>query len=51
MKKKYPTWIDETAMLCEQIYVSAGVRGQQIILSPDNLRTCVGAEYADLTKR
>ena len=51
MKKKYPTWIDETAVLCDQIYVSAGARGQQIILAPDDLAACVEAEYADLTKR
>jgi len=51
MKKKYPTWIDETAQLCDQIYVSAGMRGQQIILAPDDLLHCVEAEYADLTKR
>lgn len=51
MKKKYPTWIDETAQLCDEIYVSAGMRGQQIIIAPDALRDCVGAEYADLTKR
>lgn len=51
MKKKYPTWIDETAILNDRIYVSAGLRGQQIIIAPDDLRQCVGAEYADLTKR
>lgn len=51
MKKKYPTWIDETAVLCDRIYVSAGMRGQQIIIAPDDLKTCVEAEYADLTKR
>lgn len=51
MKKKYPTWIDETAQLCDEIYVSAGMRGQQIIIAPDALKGCVGAEYADLTKR
>ena len=51
MKKKYPTWIDETAQLCDKIYVSAGMRGQQIILAPDDLLSCVEAQYADLTKR
>lgn len=51
MKKKYPTYIDETATLCDKIYVSAGMRGQQIILAPDDLKACVEAEYADLTKR
>ena len=50
MKKKYPTWIDETAQLFDTIYVSAGLRGQQLILSPDDLRAFVDAEYADLTR-
>ena len=51
MKKKYPTWIDETATLFDHIYVSAGQRGQQLILSPDDLSAFVEARYADLTKR
>lgn len=51
MKKKYPTWIDETAMLFDRIYVSAGMRGQQLVLAPDDLRAFVEAEYADLTRR
>ena len=51
MKKRYPTWIDETARQFDRIYVSAGARGQQIILAPDDLAACVEAEYADLTKR
>ena len=51
MKKKYPTWIDETAQLCDRIYVSAGMRGQQLILAPDALIDFIDAQYADLTKR
>ena len=51
MKKKYPTFIDETAQLFDRIYVSAGQRGQQLILSPDDLRAYTGAAYADITKR
>ena len=51
MKKKYPTWIDETAQLFEHIYVSAGMRGQQLIVAPEDLKRCVEAEYADLTRR
>ncbi len=51
MKKKYPTWIDEIATLFDSIYVSAGMRGQQLILDPDDLCSFVGARYADLTKR
>ena len=51
MKKKYPTWIDETAILFDRIYVSAGLRGQQVILAPDDLKNYVGGVYADLVKR
>ena len=50
MKKRYPTYIDESAILCERIYVSAGTRGQQIILPPDALAGFIGAKYADLTR-
>lgn len=50
MKKKYPTWIDETAILFEEIYVSGGVRGCQIVINPEDLAGCVEAEFADLTK-
>lgn len=50
MKKKYPTYIDETAVLYDEIYVSAGVRGQMMRLSPDALLGFVGASYADLTR-
>ena len=51
MKKKYPTYIDETAILFDRIYVSAGQRGQQLILNPEDLRAYVDATFADLTKR
>ena len=48
MKKKYPTWMDETAMLYDEIAVSAGVRGAQIIINPETLKEFVQAEYADV---
>ena len=50
MKKQYPTYIDETAILFDSIYFSAGKRGVQIILSPETLAEFIGAEFADLTK-
>ncbi len=37
MKKKFPTYIDETCVLFDEIAVSAGARGKQIILSPGDL--------------
>lgn len=50
MKKKYPTTIDETAILFDQIYVSAGMRGEQVILNPETLAEFIGADFADVTK-
>lgn len=50
MKKQYPTFIDETAVLFDKIYFSAGKRGVQIILSPETLADFIGAEFADITK-
>jgi Cys-tRNA(Pro)/Cys-tRNA(Cys) deacylase len=50
MKKAYPTYIDETATLCDKIYFSAGKRGVQIILEPAILAEVCNAEFCDLTK-
>lgn len=49
MKKKYPTYIDETAILFDEISVSAGMRGQQIILNPQVLTDFTQAVQTDLT--
>jgi Cys-tRNA(Pro)/Cys-tRNA(Cys) deacylase len=49
MKKDYPTWIDETALLHERIYVNAGCRGMQVILAAEDLRRACGARFSDLT--
>ena len=50
MKKMYPTFIDETAVLFDEIYFSAGKRGVQIVLDPEKLAEICNAEFADLTK-
>ncbi|MDY3926414.1 MAG: Cys-tRNA(Pro) deacylase [Anaerotignum sp.] len=50
MKKKYPTFIDETCILFDEIAVSAGVRGEQIILDPNDLIRYTEATEADVTK-
>lgn len=50
MKKKYPTHIDDTCILYDEIAVSAGARGHQMILSPIALAELIGAELVDLTK-
>lgn len=48
MKKTFPTFIDETAELFDEIAVSAGVRGAQIIINGENLSEYLGAKFADL---
>ncbi|MEA5060646.1 MAG: Cys-tRNA(Pro) deacylase [Clostridia bacterium] len=50
MKKQLPTLIDETAQLFDQISVSAGTRGQMLLLNPEALARYVGAEFVDLLK-
>ncbi len=47
MVKKYPTYISELAMLEDKIYVSAGERGIQLILKPDDLVKAAEAIYSD----
>ena len=49
MKKQFPTVIDETACLFDMIYVSAGVRGAMLGISPDALAQYVGAKMVDVT--
>ncbi|WP_099469301.1 Cys-tRNA(Pro) deacylase [Konateibacter massiliensis] len=50
MKKKYPTYVDETIILFDEVYVSAGIRGAQLIMKPEDLVSFVEAKTADLVK-
>ena len=54
-KKDFPVFIDETAILFDRISVSAGKRGTQLILSPDDFLRAAAAldapvQAADLIK-
>ncbi|MGC3993333.1 MAG: Cys-tRNA(Pro) deacylase [Propionicimonas sp.] len=49
-KNLLPTVIDETAQLWDTIYVSAGRRGLQVELSPEDLARAVGARFADIAR-
>ena len=49
MKKNYPTYLDETAELFDEIAVSAGMRGHQIIIAPGLLIGYTGAVIAGIT--
>lgn len=48
MKKPLPTFIDDSCTLHECIYISAGVRGLQIAIAPNDLVRFVGATVATL---
>ena len=50
MKKKYPTIFDESALLYDDIYVSAGQRGLQMLVNAQELIGFVGADVADITR-
>lgn len=48
MKKKYPTFFEETCQLYEEIAVSAGERGHQMILSPIALIELLNGTLVDI---
>ena len=49
-KKHYPVFVDESAILHELIYVSAGHRGVQLRLAPDDLLRAVEGTYAAIAR-
>ena len=44
MKKPLPTFIHESALLYDHIYISAGVRGLQLRIAPEDLIKYTGAD-------
>jgi Cys-tRNA(Pro)/Cys-tRNA(Cys) deacylase len=48
MKKKYPTFMDETAILWDEIALSAGERGHQMIVPPEEIAKLITAEFVDI---
>ena len=48
MKKPFPTFVEESATLCDKIYFSAGKVGYQVQLAPDDLINLIDAKYCDL---
>ena len=50
MKKKFPTYMDELCLLCDEIALSAGERGHQMIVPPEPIARLVDAKIVDLTK-
>lgn len=50
MKKKYPTYIEETALLFDEIFLSGGARGVQICVNPEALIAFIEAEPCEIVK-
>jgi len=50
MKKNFPVFIDTSAFDQTIIYISAGVRGMQIKLTPDDLVIACKAKKAEITQ-
>jgi Cys-tRNA(Pro)/Cys-tRNA(Cys) deacylase len=51
MKKKFPTYVDESACQFEEITVSSGMRGAQLLLKTQELLRFVDAKVANLTEK
>jgi Cys-tRNA(Pro)/Cys-tRNA(Cys) deacylase len=49
MKHRFRTFVDETVILHERVYVSAGIRGVQLVLSPGSLTRAADALICDLS--
>lgn len=47
MKKQYTTYLSDIAQIEDSIYISAGIRGMQLILNPNDLIKCISATYED----
>lgn len=50
MKKDYPVVIDETMQLWDVVSVSAGQRGTQIIIAPDDYLKASSGTYAEISR-
>jgi len=49
-KKDYPVYLDETAQLFDLISISAGLRGMQVLLAPDDCIRVTNAKLAPIAK-
>lgn len=48
MKRKFPTYFDEVCLLFDEIAISAGERGHQMILPPEDLVRLVDGKLVDI---
>ena len=51
MKKRFPTYIHSTCLEHDAIYISAGVRGLQVRIAPQDLIAYCSGEVADVAKK
>ena len=51
MKKQFPTYIDSSANNFEEIFISAGMRGQQLKVNVQSLVKFVRAELVEITAK
>jgi Cys-tRNA(Pro)/Cys-tRNA(Cys) deacylase len=49
-KRDYPVYIDTLAQICDVISVSAGIRGLQILLDPEDYIRAVSARVVEISK-
>lgn len=50
MKKPYPVFIHETCLAFDSVFISAGQRGLQLLIRPDDLIKVTGAVVCDVTE-
>lgn len=48
-RQSHRTYVDESAELYDEVYVSGGRRGLEVVVSPGTLTEVLGAVFADLT--
>jgi Cys-tRNA(Pro)/Cys-tRNA(Cys) deacylase len=51
MKKDYPVFVDETMEIWDEVSVSAGVRGTQIVLSPAEYLRATSATIGEIARQ
>jgi Cys-tRNA(Pro)/Cys-tRNA(Cys) deacylase len=51
MKKDYPVFVDETMEIWDEVAVSAGVRGTQIVLSPAEYLRATSATIGEIARQ
>lgn len=50
MKKKYPTYVNESALIFEKIAVSGGVCGVTLMMTPDDLQKVTDCKFIDVIR-